>query len=126
VRVAVEFRHPSWFSDEARALLEERGAALCLADRKGAAAPLWRTADWGFLRMHEGRASPHPCYGREARERWAARLAELWRPREDVYVYFNNDTRACALRDARLFAAAVERAGLQPTRVPAARDVRLG
>jgi uncharacterized protein YecE (DUF72 family) len=126
VRVAVEFRHPSWFTDEVRALLEERGAALCLADRKGVITPLWRTADFGFLRMHEGRASPHPCYGREARERWAVRLAELWRPHEDVYAYFNNDTRACALRDARLFSAAVARAGLQPTRVPAARDVRLG
>ena len=33
VRVAVEFRHDSWFTAETRALLEQRGAALCLADR---------------------------------------------------------------------------------------------
>ncbi|MDX6646641.1 MAG: hypothetical protein QOK40_2368 [Miltoncostaeaceae bacterium] len=125
VRVAVEFRHPSWFSAEARALLESRGAALCLADRMGVASPLWRTADWGYLRMHEGRARPHPCYGRDSRERWARRLAELWGPEADVFAYFNNDGCACALHDARLFAAAAERAGLRPTRVPAARDVRL-
>jgi uncharacterized protein YecE (DUF72 family) len=125
VRVAVEFRHRSWFSADVRALLEEHGAALCLADRKGPATPLWRTADWAFLRMHEGRASPHPCYGRDARERWAGRLAELWGPTADAFVYFNNDGCACALRDARLFAAAAERAGLEPTRVPAPREVRL-
>jgi len=125
VRVAVEFRHESWFTGEARALLESHGAALCLADRRGVASPLWRTADWGFLRFHEGRARPRPCYGRDARERWAGRLAELWGPRADCYVYFNNDGCACALRDARLFAGAAERAGLEPTRVPGPRDVRL-
>jgi uncharacterized protein YecE (DUF72 family) len=125
VRVTVEFRHESWFTDEVRGILERHGAALCLADRKGVASPLWRTAEWTYLRMHEGRARPHPCYGREARERWAERLAEGWGPAADVYVYFNNDGCACALRDARLFAAAVERAGLEPTRVPRARDVTL-
>ena len=54
------------------------------------------------------------------------RLAQCWTPDDDVYVFFNNDTRACALRDAHVFALACERAGLHPTRVPGARDVRLG
>src|SRR4029079_1433845 len=34
-RVAVEFRHRSWFTEEIRRLLADRGAALCLADRRG-------------------------------------------------------------------------------------------
>ncbi|MGH2694722.1 MAG: DUF72 domain-containing protein [Actinomycetota bacterium] len=118
-RVVVEFRHESWFTDETEALLRERGAALCLADRGSKpVSPLWRTADWGYLRLHEGTASPHPCYGRAALETWAQRLAELWGPRAEVFVYFNNDTRGCALSNARTFARAVERAGLEPTRVP--------
>src|SRR5439155_23157922 len=33
-RVAVEFRHESWFRDEIRELLVDRGVALCLADRR--------------------------------------------------------------------------------------------
>jgi uncharacterized protein YecE (DUF72 family) len=118
-RVAVEFRHDSWFGDETRALLAERGAALCLADRSSKpASPLWRTADWGYVRLHEGSASPHPCYGRGALETWAQRLAELWGPGAEVFVYFNNDTRGCALANARSFARAVERAGLEASRVP--------
>ena len=40
-------------------------------------------------------------------------------------MYFNNDGRACAVRDAHRFALSAERAGLHPTRVPAARDVSL-
>lgn len=119
LRVAVEFRHPSWFSDETRGLLERRGAALCLADRGSRpASPLWRTASWGYLRLHEGGASPHPCYGRDALRSWAGRLAELFGAEPDVYVYFNNDARGCALRDARTFASECRRAGLRPTRVP--------
>ena len=76
--------------------------------------------------MHEGRATPHPCYGRQALTHWAERLAERWSADEDVYVFFNNDHRGCAVRDSRVFASAAARAGLRPTRVPGAGDVRLG
>jgi uncharacterized protein YecE (DUF72 family) len=124
-RVAVEFRHRSWFSDETRALLERHGAALCLADRFGPISPLWRTTDWTYLRFHAGRANPLPCYGRQALASWVDRLVERWPPGEDVYVYFNNDPRACALRDAIVFARLAERAGYAVTRYPAMSDVRL-
>ncbi len=76
VRVAVEFRHDSWFTSETRRVLEVNRAALCLADRGSRpVSPLWRTADWGYVRLHEGRARPHPCYGREALSSWAQRVA---------------------------------------------------
>ena len=125
VRVAVEFRHDSWYVDEVRAVLEGAGAAICLADRRGSLTPLWRTTDWTYLRFHEGRAHPSPCYGRDALRRWAERLAATWRPAEDCYVFFNNDPRACALRDARWFAHAARRVGFESTRIPRAADVRL-
>lgn len=124
VRVAVEFRHDTWWNDEVRSILETHGAALCMADRHSKPfTALWKTTDWTFLRFHEGEGTPHPCYGRSAIESWVRRLADGWGPGADVFVYFNNDPRACALRDARVFAAAASRAGLQPTRVPAANEV---
>jgi uncharacterized protein YecE (DUF72 family) len=125
VRVAVEFRHASWFSDEIRQVLADRDVALCLADRRGPIAPLWRTTDWTYLRFHEGRARPRPCYGRAALRTWAERLADSWDASEDCYVYFNNDPRGCAPRDAARFAHLVEQAGLRPTRVPAVRTIRV-
>jgi uncharacterized protein YecE (DUF72 family) len=126
-RVAVEFRHPSWFTDEVRGLLEGHDAALCLADRESRpVGPLWRTTGWTYLRLHAGRASPHPCYGRSALSSWAERLAEKWASDEDVYVFFNNDTLGCAVRDASVFAASLEAVGLKPTRVPARREVTVG
>jgi uncharacterized protein YecE (DUF72 family) len=126
VRLAFEPRHESWLTDETCALLADHGVALCLADRGGRPlGPLWRTADWGYVRLHEGTARPRPCYGRSALARWAERVAERWAPEADVYVFFNNDARCCAVEGARRFAFAARRAGLRPTRVPAPGDVQV-
>lgn len=116
IRVAVEVRHEDSLVDDLRLVLEEHGAALCLADRQNHHSPLWRTTSWGYVRFHEGIASPSPSYGRSALESWAARIASLWASDEDVYCYFNNDTGGCAPRDAHRFALAAHRHGLNPTR----------
>ena len=125
-RVAVEPRHPSWFVDGIRRLLERRGAALCLADRSGHRSPLWVTAPWGYVRFHEGRATPRPCYGRRALGTWAARLADLWTDAEAVYCYFNNDAQGCAPHDARTLALALGRIGRSASRAPTSAEVRVG
>ncbi len=115
-RVAVELRDDRWHVAEVRRVLERHGAALCLADRRGALPPRWRTADWTYLRLHEGRASPEPCYGRQALASWAGRLRDGWGPDGDVWVYFNNDPRACAPANALGFAAACRRLGMDVAR----------
>jgi uncharacterized protein YecE (DUF72 family) len=125
-RVAVEFRHRSWFTDEIRRVLADRRVALCLADRRGPLTPIWRTADWTYLRFHVGTATPRPCYGRQALASWVDRLSTEWKPDDDAFVYFNNDHRACALRDARVFALVGRHDGWPGTRIPAADEVRLG
>jgi uncharacterized protein YecE (DUF72 family) len=112
VRVAVEPRHESWFSEEFRRLLVDSGAALCLADRGGPITPMWQTAAWTYLRFHGGRASPCPCYGRRALESWASRLAELTPGDHDSYAFFNNDHQGCALRDAAVFARLLRNEGI--------------
>jgi uncharacterized protein YecE (DUF72 family) len=125
VRVAVEFRHDSWWMAETRALLESHNAALCLADRDSKpVAPLWRTTEWTYLRLHAGAASPSPCYGRAALASWADRLDENFKG-GDVYVYFNNDPGGCALRDARWFAQEATKRDLEITRSPS-QPIRAG
>ena len=125
-RVAVEFRHDSWFVPEVRAVLENHGAALCLVDRKGMRTPRWRTADWGYARFHQGRANPASCYGRTALATWVKVVAETWAHQADVFVYFNNDAHGCAVRDAIVFARLAESQGLRPSRVAQVSDVTLG
>ncbi|MGW0842978.1 DUF72 domain-containing protein [Streptomyces sp. NPDC002787] len=118
-RIAVEPRHDSWWTPEVREVLESRGAALCWADvRARPATPLWRTTDWGYLRLHQGRARPWPRYGRQSLTTWAVRIADTWPADADTYVYFNNDPHAAAVEDAMTFARAAKKTGLNPTRVP--------
>ena len=101
VKVAVEPRHPSWWTDAVRKLLERRRAALCWADRRGRpVGPRWRTADFGYLRLHEGVATPRPRYGRAALTSWVRRVGATFNAGEPVYVYFNNDPGGAALADA--------------------------
>jgi uncharacterized protein YecE (DUF72 family) len=113
VRVAVEFRDPSWFVPDLRRVLERRGAALCLADRGSRpVSPLWQTTDWGYVRFHGGTGAPPSCYGRQSLQTWANRLGEMWREESDqfdLFVYFNNDAHGCALRDAAVFSRALSR-----------------
>ena len=126
VRVAVELRHASWFVDDVRAVLESHGAALCLADGGPVEVPLWRTADWTYIRFHKGRGRPQSCYTRSALDTWAKRLAARWEGSEDVFCYFNNDEHACALRDARWLSQACARHGRPTTHVPPANEVKVG
>jgi uncharacterized protein YecE (DUF72 family) len=120
VRVAVEPRHPSWWTDEVRQLLAGHGAALCWADQLGRpVTPLWRTAGWGYLRFHQGAAHPWPRYGPRALRSWLERVRSAWPDEATVYVYFNNDPGGAALADSAAFAAACRRAGRAVSRTPA-------
>jgi uncharacterized protein YecE (DUF72 family) len=120
VKVAVEPRHDSWWVPPVRTVLEKRKAALCWADRLGRPlTPLWRTAEWGYLRLHEGRARPRPRYGRAALSTWLDRISQEFPVRAPVYVYFNNDPGGAAIQDAAALGAAAERRSIPVTRYPA-------
>ena len=122
VQVAVEPRHPSWWTEETKQVLATHGAALCLSDRLGhPVTPLWRTTDWGYLRLHEGAAEPWPRYGSKALRWWIDTLARCW-PDDAaaIYVYFNNDQLGAAVADAAEFAALARQAGRTVTRTPPA------
>jgi uncharacterized protein YecE (DUF72 family) len=122
IRLAVEPRHASWWTDDVRRCLERHNAALCWADRKGAITPLWRTADWGYLRFHEGRRDPWPFYTDDELRWWVDQIVQTYpSDAEDVYVYFNNDPGTAAIDNAITFAADVARHGRDVTRVPSVR-----
>lgn len=107
VRLVVEPRHPSWWTAETRRLLEKRHAALCWADRRSRPlTPRWRTTDFGYLRLHEGRARPWPHYGRDALASWVRRLDETF---DEAYLFLNNDQGGAAPDDAMTAARAARK-----------------
>jgi uncharacterized protein YecE (DUF72 family) len=97
VKPAVEFRDPSWYRPEIYDLLERSNAALVWPDRPGSRVELPLTADWAYLRFHQGREASAGYDARKLR-RWAERIQSL--PVRECWIYFNNDPGGAAPRDA--------------------------
>lgn len=104
LRVAVEFRDPSWFDPEVDEVLRRRQAALVWSDYPEAESPTWDTTAFLYVRRHGATGRFVGRYGRQA----LALLAEtLIASGKDAYCYFNNDASAAAPLDALELAALV-------------------
>lgn len=102
MRVAVEFRHPSWQHEEVFALLERHRAAYCVMSGAQLPCVLRATSDFVYLRLH-GPDTDH-LYGGSYSDAdlgwWADRIREWKFSGRDVYAYFNNDGGGNAVRNA--------------------------
>jgi uncharacterized protein YecE (DUF72 family) len=109
---------------EVREVLTRHGATLCWADRASEpVAPLWRTAGFGYLRLHAGGGDDLWPYEEHVLARWADLLCETWSDDEDVFVYTNNDPGGAALRDGVVLARLLRERGRTVGRVPSPGDV---
>lgn len=109
VRVAVEFRHPSWHDEAVYALLERHGAAYCVMSGAGLPCVLRATAPFVYVRLHgPDDASLYAGSYPDADLRWwADRIGEWARDGREVYAYFNNDGHGHAVRNAETLRALV-------------------
>ena len=102
MRVAVEFRHPSWHDDGVFSILERHHAAYCVMSGAHLPCVLRATAPFVYLRLH-GPDNEH-LYGGSYSDsdlRWWAERIREWRAGGlDVYAYFNNDGDGNAVRNA--------------------------
>jgi uncharacterized protein YecE (DUF72 family) len=102
LKLVCEFRHESWFSDEIYRLLNRYHAAWCIAD--GAKYPRKDlvTTDFAYLRYH-GRSKMFASnYSKAMLLKEAHLIQRYLRTGVDVFVYFNNDAKGNAVRNARL------------------------
>lgn len=99
-RYSFEFRHPSWYAPAVFRLLKDHNVALCLSDHHDAPTPWRRTADFVYIRGHGpgGRYKGH--YRSDMLEAWSRRIRSWTRQGCDVFVYFDNDQKSAAPRDA--------------------------
>lgn len=101
-KVAIEFRHKGWFTNEIRDLLCSFGIVFCTADSPKTKLSEWVTSDAAYIRLH-------------GRQRWysynytyqeldeianlATRMAA--QGAERVYIFFNNDFEGFAPQNAQ-------------------------
>ena len=101
VRHALEPRHDSFDTNEARELCASHGVAMVIADSAGK----WpvmddATSDFRYVRLHGETELYASGYTDESLDRWA-RTCRYWMEQgHDVHVYFDNDAKGHAPYDA--------------------------
>jgi uncharacterized protein YecE (DUF72 family) len=100
-RHAFEVRHPSYFTDEFADLLREHDVGFVVADTAGKF-PYAETVTSRFVyvRLHGSRQLYTSDYTDDELAVWAARIDRWTAAGLDVYVYFDNDAKVHAPRDA--------------------------
>ncbi|MBI4446061.1 MAG: DUF72 domain-containing protein [Acidobacteria bacterium] len=84
VRLAVEFRHPSWFTTDVLELLAKHGCSLAVVEGEQQSAVRERTAEFVYVRLRKAAFASHEL------DSWAEWFFAL----PECYVYFKHDDRA--------------------------------
>ena len=94
-RVAIEFRHTSWFTDDVYEMLRAHRASLCLADTDDGETPLVATTSWGYLRLRR------QDYADSDLRSWAKKVgAQPW---SETFVFFKHEDEGKGPKLAKRF-----------------------
>jgi uncharacterized protein YecE (DUF72 family) len=100
IKHALEFRHRSWFEDRVFDTLHKYNVAFCVFDMPYLDCPLVATADFAYIRFHGSTELYSSDYSDDELAFWAERIKELAKEIKEVYIYFNNDAEAFAIKNA--------------------------
>jgi uncharacterized protein YecE (DUF72 family) len=100
-RYAFEFRHRSWYEDDVLDLLRENDVSLCLSDHHDAPSPWTATARHVYVRGHGPSGRYKDNYPEQTLRAWADDIRKWRRQRRSVLVYFDNDQKSAAPKDAQ-------------------------
>jgi len=100
-RFAVEFRNPSWLTEDSLNLLSRYDVAYTIVDEPLLPPELHVTTDFSYVRWHGRGMRPwyNYHYSREELEPWRDRLEELSDRLDVVYGYFNNHFHGYAVHN---------------------------
>ncbi len=84
LRMAFEFRHASWFTEETYALLRKHRAALCVAESEDLTTPDVQTASFSCYRLRK------PAYSKRALSAICSNL-QARAMQGDVFAYFKHE-----------------------------------
>lgn len=115
-RIAVEFRHPSWFGGDDHPvleILERHGAAFVCGHSSEYPYPKEepRTAEFCYLRFHGPEEMFKSGYGKRRLKRWVPLIRGWLDDGLDVFAYFNNDAEGHATRDGRSLRELIDETG---------------
>jgi uncharacterized protein YecE (DUF72 family) len=99
-RYAFEFRNNGWYADDTFDILHKHDVALCLSDHADAPAPWQVTARHVYVRGHGPHGRYHGSYSARTLGRWANAVCGWRSEGREIFVYFDNDQKGAAPKDA--------------------------
>ena len=99
IKIALEFRHASWFGKELNALLSKYNTALCVADTEDMKPVFERTADFTYMRLRQD------TYSRPELKKWSEKIQEFAGDLGDCFIYFKHDETGNAANLAAEFSS---------------------
>ena len=95
---------PKRFAVQVRSFktLHKYDIGFCIFDMPSLSCPLVATTDFAHIRFHGSSSLYWSCYSDEELSDWAKKLANLAGNVKTVYIYFNNDAEAFAVRSAMI------------------------
>jgi uncharacterized protein YecE (DUF72 family) len=99
-RYAFELRNPTWHTEPILKILRKHNAAFCIFEIAGFASECHLTADFTYVRLHGPGGAYQGSYSAARLKRWADQI-EKWRKQlKAIYIYFDNDQAAYAVKNA--------------------------
>jgi uncharacterized protein YecE (DUF72 family) len=106
-RFAMEFRNPSWHSDEVYELLRQYHVAFCMFEKAELRSPRVMTADFAYVRLHGRESGYKGNYSVAALQDWHGWLKAQ---KSDAYVFFDNTAeKTDALDNAKTLSELAEK-----------------
>ncbi len=98
---AVEFRNESWLESRTFSLLKKYNVAYCITSMPEFPELFELTADFSYIRLHGRETLYGSSYSDDELKRWTRKIRGFLRKKiKRVYVYFNNDNNAYAVKNA--------------------------
>jgi uncharacterized protein YecE (DUF72 family) len=101
-KLAIEFRHATWFTDETYQILKQAKIAFVVTNSPAWPSKTIRTADFIYMRFHGRTKLFASNYTKKELEEWARTLNSL--KSGTIFAYFNNDANAFAADNAAYLA----------------------
>jgi len=98
-KLALEFRHSSWYSESLLAFAEAEKVAVVIQDIPASATPLdYANGDFVYLRFHGPNGKYRGTYSEDVLQEYSYYIREWQEDGKTVFVYFNN-TMGDAIRN---------------------------
>lgn len=99
-RHVFEFRHESWLNSSVFNILRRYNIGLCVFNMPNINCPLITTSDFAYIRFHGNQKLYSSCYSDKELSQWSQDVIQLGNNIKAIYIYFNNDAEAFAIKNA--------------------------